>query len=97
MARPRLLEPHRAAPFYRRTRIEQLGEKHPGLRDFVEEQQRRRVPHPQIAAAVLEKWGEVVSEQVLSNFYRLRVWPKECNQARDVKIEEKAGRRKVGT
>ena len=74
-----------SAPFYRRTRIEQLGEKHPGLRDLVEEQQHRRVPHRQIAAAILEKWGEVVSEQVLSNFYRLRVWPKECTEAREAK------------
>jgi hypothetical protein len=80
-------KPRKAAPFYRRTRIEELGEKHPGLRNFVEKQQHRRVPHPQIAAAVLEKWGEVVSEQVLSNFYRLRVWPKECNEAREPKVK----------
>jgi hypothetical protein len=64
-----------AAPFYRRDLIEELEEKHPGLLKFVEERQRRRVPNPQIAAAVLDEWGEVVSEQVLSNHYTARVWP----------------------
>jgi hypothetical protein len=72
-----------SAPFYRRTRIEELGEKHPGLPDFVEEQQRRRVRHRQIVAAILERWNERVSDQVLSNFYRLRIWPKMSNEARE--------------
>ena len=67
-----------SAPFYRQTKIEKLGEKHPGLRDFVEERQRRRAPYRQIIAEILNKWGEVVSTQVLSNFYKLRVWPNEC-------------------
>jgi len=71
-----------SAPFYRRTKIEELGEKHRGLRDFVEKQQRQRVSHKQIAAAILEKWGEVVSGQVLSNFYQLRVSPKEWDEQR---------------
>jgi len=65
------------APFYRRTKVEELGEKHPALREFVEERLARRVPNPQIAAAVLEQWGETLSEQVLSNHYQLRVWPRE--------------------
>jgi hypothetical protein len=34
---------HTAAPFYRRTRIEELGEKHPGLCEFVEQAQHRRI------------------------------------------------------
>lgn len=75
--------------FYRKTKIELLGEKHPGLRDFVEEQQRRRVRHRQIAAALLERWNERVSDQVLSNFYRLRVWPKECKEEREAKAEKR--------
>jgi len=66
-----------SAPFYRRTKIEELGEKHPGLRRFVEERQRRRESWRVIAAEVFERWGETVSAQVLSNFYRLRVFPKE--------------------
>ncbi len=68
------------ATFYRRTRIEELGEKHPGLCEFVEQTQRRRIPNGQIAAGVLARWGEKVSLQVLSNFYRLRVWRKESSQ-----------------
>ncbi len=68
------------APFYRRTRIEELGEKHPGLCEFVEQAQRRRIPNGQIAAEVLARWGEKVSLQVLSNFYRLRVWRKESSE-----------------
>lgn len=69
--------------FYRLTRIEQLGEKHRGLRSFIEELLRRRVPHGEIAAEVLKRWGETVSGQVLYNFYRLRVWPKESSEKRE--------------
>src|SRR5208283_553861 len=69
--------------FYRLTRIEQLSEKHPGLRGFIEELLLRRVPHSEITAAVLEKWGERVSGQVLHNFYVLRIWPKESSQKRE--------------
>ena len=68
-----------SAPFYRRTKIEELGEKHPGLREFVEERQRGRESGRVIAAQVFERWGETVSAQVLSNFYRLRVFPKESS------------------
>jgi hypothetical protein len=77
------------APFYRRTRIEELGEKHPGLLGYVVDCQQRRVPSPQIAAFILKNWAEVVSEQVLHNFYVLRVWPSECSQAREAKVQEK--------
>ncbi len=72
--------------FYRRTKVEELGERHPpgehgpedkGLLHFVESAQRRRVPGPEIAAAVLEHWGETVSGQVLSNHYTLRVWKRQ--------------------
>jgi len=71
------------APFYRRTKIEELDAKHPGLRKFVEERQRRRVSNRVIAAEVLERWGETVSGQVLHNFYALRVWPKELREERE--------------
>ena len=40
----------------------------------------RRIPNGQIAAEVLARWGEKVSLQVLSNFYRLRVWRKESSE-----------------
>lgn len=70
-------------PFYRQSKIEELGEKHPGLREFIEVRQRRRVPHRVIAAEVLSRWGEKVSPQVLSNFYRSRVWPKELSERRE--------------
>jgi hypothetical protein len=63
-------------PFYRRTLIEALGEKHLGLCKLVEEAIGRRIPYPQIAAEIRERWGERVSPQALSNFYRRRVWAK---------------------
>jgi hypothetical protein len=68
-----------SAPYYHLTKIEQLGQKHPGLRELVEQRQRRRVSWRLIAAEVFERWGETVSAQVLSNFYRLRVFPKESS------------------
>jgi hypothetical protein len=60
--------------FYRRTKIEELEQRHPGLLDFVNKSIRERVPYPEIAAAVLEQWDEEVSPQVLSNHKNLRVW-----------------------
>lgn len=71
-----------AAPFYRQTRVEELGAKHPGLCEFVEKQVRRHVPYPRIAEAVLKRWGEPVSNQVLSSFYIARVWPKILREER---------------
>ena len=66
----------RSAPFFRSTRIEQLGAKHPGLCEFVEKELRKRVSQPRIAAAVQERYGERVSVNIISNFYTLRIAPK---------------------
>lgn len=72
----------RRVPFYRRTKVEKLGEKHPGLVDFVYSSQNRRVPNTEIAAAILAQWGEIVSGQALSNFWQLRTWPRQCEERR---------------
>jgi hypothetical protein len=72
----RTVRPERSAPFYRRTRIEELGLKHPGLCEFVEKELRKRVSQPRVAEAVLNRWHERISVQVISSFYRLRVAPK---------------------
>jgi hypothetical protein len=71
-----------SAPFYRRTKVEELDGKHPGLRRFVEKRQQRRVSYQIIAAEILQKWGERISAQALSNFFIRRVWPKESSQRR---------------
>jgi len=86
----RTVRPERSAPFYRRTRIEELGLKHPGLCEFVEEELRRRVSQPRIVAAVQERWGERISTQRLSNFYIARVWPKICNVQRSQVLSRQA-------
>jgi len=86
----RTVRPERSAPFYRRTRIEELGLKHPGLCEFVEEELRRRVSQPRIVAAVQERWGERISTQRLSNFYIARVWPKICNEQRSQVLSRQA-------
>jgi hypothetical protein len=64
------------APLNRRTKVEELGVKHPGLQEFVEERI-RSVTYQKIAEAVLEQWGEELSPQVISNHYLQRVWPED--------------------
>jgi len=86
----RTVRPERPAPFYRRTRVEELGLKYPGLFQFVESQVRARVPYPRIAAEVQERWGERVSDQVLSNFYMLRVWPRILEEERSEAEKKKS-------
>lgn len=54
--------------------MEELGTRHPGLLEFVEEAIRDKVPYPQIAGAILEQYEEEISPQALSNHYTLRIW-----------------------
>jgi hypothetical protein len=70
------------AEFYRRTLLEELGTKHPGLLDFAEQAMRDTVPFPEIAAAILEQWDEKISPQALSNHRYLRVWKRKDAEVR---------------
>jgi hypothetical protein len=63
------------ADFYRPTKIEELEAKHPGIGKFVKEQYGLFTSHRQLVSMLEELYGETVSEQALSNHYRLRIWP----------------------
>lgn len=67
-------------PFFRHFSIETLGWEHPGLKDFVELSLSEMVPHVEISAAIRERWGVEISPQTLSNYYRLRLWPRLCRE-----------------
>jgi hypothetical protein len=48
---------------------------------LVPELQRRRVSNRLIRQMIFEGWGENISEAALSNFYRLRIFPVERQEA----------------
>jgi len=77
----RLRERGRSPSFYRALGVELLAVKHPVLLFLVPELQRRRVSNRLIRQMIFEGWGENISEAALSNFYRLRIFPVERQEA----------------
>jgi hypothetical protein len=70
------------AEFYRLLKIEELDRAHPGLEDFVCAQYANHVGHTQMAALLKEVYGEDVSVQACSNYYTLKIWKRQNDEAR---------------
>lgn len=82
--------------FFRPTKVEKLGQSHVGLVDFVGLQLRQRVPYARIADLIFRRWEERVSPQVLSKFWRLRLWPRLCAEERDWEKAVRHGKATTG-
>ena len=71
--------------YYRFSEIIKLDRKHPGLRSLVDERLKQRVPQRAILKELEKRYGERVSETVLSHYWTRQVGPQELELRRTVR------------
>jgi len=70
---------------YRASQIIKLDRKHPGLRSLVDEMLKQRVPQAEILKEIEKRFGERVSDDVLSRYWMGQVGPQELELRRTVR------------